>query len=118
MASSKQIKELKKILEDRKTEIERNIEENKDSIAQLKCVESKDDFDYAEASSDSFTFEVIIKKQLKELEDVKNALKAIEENRYGICEMCDEMIALERLKAKPFAKYCTACREVYEAQEN
>jgi DnaK suppressor protein len=28
--------------------------------------------------------------------------------------MCDEKIALQRLKAKPFAKYCTVCREIFE----
>ena len=118
MASSKQISELKKVLEQRKLEIENNIEDGKTNIVQLKSLECKDEYDFAESSSDSFTFETIVKKQLKELEDIKNALKAIEEKKYGICEMCDEMISIERLKAKPFAKYCTTCREVFEAQKN
>jgi DnaK suppressor protein len=116
MASRKQIDELQLILEERQKQIESNIQDSKDNIAQLKENECKDDFDYAESSSDSFTLEVIAKQQMRELVEIKNALKAIKNGTYGICDMCDEHISIGRLKAKPFAKYCTSCREIYEEE--
>lgn len=49
-----------------------------------------------------------------ELEYIDAALDKIEQDVYGICEMCDEPITKERLKAKPHAKYCIVCREIVE----
>jgi len=116
MASSKQIEELRAVLVERKKMIESNIEDSRNNIAQLKENECKDEFDYAESSSDSFTAEVIAKQQYAELKEIENALVAISDGTYGVCEMCDENIAIGRLKAKPFAKYCTSCREIYEEE--
>ncbi len=50
----------------------------------------------------------------EELEYIDAALQKIEDGQYGICEMCDEPIAIQRLKAKPHAKYCIVCREIVE----
>lgn len=114
MASKKQIAELKDILITRQGVIESNIEDSKDNILKLKDMDCKDDLDFAEASSDSFTSEIIAVQQSNELDETKIALKAIEDGGYGVCQMCDEDIAVGRLRAKPFAKYCTPCREIYE----
>jgi DnaK suppressor protein len=114
VASNKQINELKEILEQRKETIESNIQDSVDNISKLNDCDCKDDLDYAEASSDSFTSGVIIQQQKKELLEIEEALDRIKEGTYGVCEMCDEMIALGRLKAKPFAKFCTDCREIHE----
>lgn len=116
MASSKQIKELGKILEERKNMIQSNLDDTQKNIEQLQENECKDEFDYAESSSDTFTAEAIAKQQYNELKEITNAIKAIKEGTYGVCEMCDENIAIGRLKAKPFAKYCTSCREIYEEE--
>ena len=114
MASKKQIEELKNILIQRQETIESNIEDSKDNILKLKNMDCKDDLDFAEASSDSFTSEVICEQQAAELLEIKTALKSIEDGIYGVCQMCDEDIPVGRLKAKPFARYCTSCREIYE----
>jgi DnaK suppressor protein len=116
VASAKQIEELRVILEDRKIQIQSNIDDSRNNIAQLKENECKDEFDFAESSSDTFTSEVIAMQQANELKEIENALKSIEAGTYGVCDMCDELIAIGRLKAKPFAKYCTDCREIYEEQ--
>jgi DnaK suppressor protein len=118
VASKKQIEELKEILMKRKTIIESNIEDSKDNISKLKNMDCKDDLDFAEASSDSFTSEIIAQQQSAELLEIKTAIKSIEDGEYGICQMCDEDIAIGRLKAKPFARYCTPCREIYESNQN
>ena len=116
MANTKQIDELKEILIDRKEKINKNIQGSRDSIDSLKDSDCKDEFDYAEVSSDSFKEGIIASQQIKELNEIEDALKRIEKGTYGICEMCDESIAIGRLRAKPFAKFCTPCREIYEAE--
>ncbi|MDA3966958.1 MULTISPECIES: RNA polymerase-binding protein DksA [Helicobacter] len=59
----------------------------------------------------------IFEKHKKELELIDRALDKIDDGDYGICEMCDEPISLQRLKAKPHAKYCIVCREIIEKKE-
>ncbi|WP_233212278.1 TraR/DksA C4-type zinc finger protein [Sporosarcina sp. P16b] len=41
-----------------------------------------------------------------ELEKVQNALQAIKEGTYGICEVCGKEIQLERLEAIPYTTVC------------
>ena len=63
MASKKQIEELKEILLDRKIEIKSNIDDSIDNISKLNNCDCKDDLDFAEASSDSFTSGIIVNQQ-------------------------------------------------------
>lgn len=117
VASKKQIEELKEILLKRKELIGRNIEESRENIDSLQSSECNDEYDYAEVSSDSFKEGIIANQQLKELEEIEDAIKRIDKGTYGICEMCDEFISIGRLRAKPFAKFCTPCREIYEVEK-
>ncbi|MEA3354110.1 MAG: RNA polymerase-binding protein DksA [Campylobacterota bacterium] len=118
MASKKQIEELKTVLNERRELIQSNIKDNIDNISKLNNCDCNDELDFAEASSDSFTSGIIVNQQKQELKEIEEALKSIEAGTYGICEMCDESIAIGRLKAKPFAKYCTDCREIHENNNN
>jgi len=117
MANTKQIEELKNILLERQNKIIKSIQGSRDSIDSLKDSECKDEYDYAEMSSDSFKEGIIANQQITELKEIEDALKRIEKGTYGICEMCDESIAIGRLRAKPFAKFCTPCREIYEVEQ-
>lgn len=117
MANTKQIEELKQILLERKELITKNIQGSRDSIDSLKNSECNDEYDYAEVSSDSFKEGIIANQQISELKEIEEALKRIDKGTYGICEMCDESIAIGRLRAKPFAKFCTPCREIHEQEQ-
>lgn len=117
MASKKQIEELKIALVDRREKILININGSKENIESLKNQEINDDLDYAELASDSFTEGMIANHQIEELKQIDDALKRIQSGEYGKCEMCSTTIPIGRLKAKPFARYCTECREVYETEQ-
>lgn len=117
MANAKQIEELKETLIVRREKIDKNIQGSRESIDSLKDSECKDEYDYAEVSSDSFKEGIIANQQIQELKEIDEALKRIEKGTYGICEMCDESIAIGRLRAKPFAKFCTPCREIHELEK-
>jgi DnaK suppressor protein len=116
-ANKKQIEELKDILLQRKANIIEYIKTSRSNIDELKSQECKDDLDYAEISSDSFIEAQSANQQLAELKDIEAALDRIEDKTYGICAMCDEYILIGRLRAKPFAKYCIPCREIYEQEQ-
>ncbi len=117
MANAKQIEELKQVLLVRKETITNSINDSRESINSLKNSECNDEFDYAEVSSDSFKEGIIANQQIKELKEIEEALKRIQVGTYGVCDMCDESIAIGRLRAKPFAKFCTPCREIYEVEK-
>ncbi|HJE03367.1 General stress protein 16O [Aliarcobacter thereius] len=117
MANKNQIDELKDILLSRKEVIFTNVKNSRDSIEQLKDQGMIDDLDYADFVSDSFTQGMIANHQLEELKQIEDALKKIKDGSYGICDMCGVNIPLGRLKAKPFAKFCTECRTVFEQEE-
>jgi len=117
VANAKQIEELKQVLLVRKETITNSINDSRESINSLKNSECNDEFDYAEVSSDSFKEGIIANQQIKELKEIEEALKRIQVGTYGVCDMCDESIAIGRLRAKPFAKFCTPCREIYEVEK-
>ncbi len=117
MANAKQIEELKQTLEERRTKIDKSIQGSRESIDSLKDSECKDEYDYAEVSSDSFKEGIIANQQIEELKEIDSALKRIEKGTYGICEMCDESISIGRLRAKPYARFCTPCREIHELEK-
>src|SRR5437763_13438307 len=43
------------------------------------------------------------------LGDIEDALRRIEDGRYGRCEICLQQIGAERLAARPVARTCIAC---------
>lgn len=75
---------------------------------------SLDEADCVALSMKNILDESIFARHNTELEYINSALEKIENGSYGICEMCDESIGIQRLKAKPHAKYCIVCREIIE----
>jgi len=112
--TSKEIEEFRTILLDRKNQILKNIQESKSEIDELQNSGASDEADFASISNDSAIEVALSQKQKKELDEIEFALKKIDEGTYGICEMCEEEIGIERLKVKPQARYCIVCREIVE----
>ena len=56
-------------------------------------------------------------RENKLIKKIKLALNKIEEGEYGICEMCEEDISFERLKARPVAALCIDCKIKLENEE-
>ena len=44
-----------------------------------------------------------------EIEMIKQAIARIDSGQYGICQVCDEPISNERLKALPHSNMCIKC---------
>jgi len=48
---------------------------------------------------------------------IERSLQDIENGTYGLCEHCEEDIAIKRLKARPTARYCIDCKTQLETKE-
>ncbi len=51
------------------------------------------------------------------LNKIEKSLEKIEQGTYGKCECCGEEIGLERLRARPVAEFCIACKDEQERLE-
>jgi DnaK suppressor protein len=48
---------------------------------------------------------------------IKKALEKIEDQTFGICEICGEEIDIERLKSRPVTELCIGCKTHQERLE-
>lgn len=102
------------ILEDRRRQILKNISDSNQEIVELRDNGAVDELDVASINIDSNLGQSISEKQKRELAEIDIAIRKIDDGNYGICEMCEENIAIARLKAKPHAKFCITCKELSE----
>ncbi|MBI4388533.1 MAG: TraR/DksA C4-type zinc finger protein [Candidatus Omnitrophica bacterium] len=74
-------------------------------------------FHMADQATDNFDTEFnldIASNEQKFLNEIDEAIKRIDEGVFGICEECEKPIAVKRLKAVPYARYCIKCQEGIE----
>ncbi len=105
----------KQLLEERREQILKNINGSSKELDELHHNDDvMDEGDFAAVSTDNMITEEILSTQQRELEEIDDALMKIQHGRFGICEMCEEPIGMQRLKVKPFARYCITCRQIAE----
>ncbi len=110
------LKYFENMLLDRRVQIKKNIDGAAREIASLKDDEVGDEADHASVSTDRMIEQAISAQQTRELGEIDFSLSKIKGTGYGVCEMCEEDISFQRLKVKPYAKYCIVCREIVEKQ--
>jgi DnaK suppressor protein len=75
--------------------------------------------DIADKAESSYTKEFLLSlsdAERKQLFLIDEALKRIEKNEYGICQMCQKNITKKRLNAVPWAPRCIECQEKAEEE--
>jgi DnaK suppressor protein len=73
--------------------------------------------DEADAANDGAQNELntqLAALESRELVQVERAIQLIRQGTYGLCEICEEAIPIERLKALPFTPVCVDCQRVQE----
>ena len=94
--------------------IKNNLNMSSNEMDNFRNSNPKDEADHASISLEQSLATKLSAKQAKKLVLIKKSLKKIENNGYGICDLCEEAINIERLKIKMFAEYCICCREIVE----
>ena len=100
------INEISLKLKDKKAQLIRRIEAIEGDFKKRRSA------DFAEQSTGGENDEVLNEIQHEaqtELQQIKAALLRIQNNDYGVCIKCTEKIAVERLKALPYANTCIDC---------
>jgi len=75
--------------------------------------------DIADKAESSYTKEFLLSlsdAERKQLFLIDEALKRIEKDEYGICQMCQKNISKKRLNAVPWAPHCIECQEKAEEE--
>jgi DnaK suppressor protein len=94
--------------------LKNNIKKAKSEVHMMRNQTPTDEGDFAVLANDSVLDLTLIEKQVRELEEIEVALDKITNGNYGICEMCEDPIGIERLRVKPHARFCIICREINE----
>jgi len=90
-----------------------NLKSQKESSGDL----SGYSFHMADMASDSYDRELSLNIAGEEQEiiyEIDEALKRIEEGKFGKCVSCEKKIPQKRLNAVPYAKYCIQCKSKEE----
>ena len=103
-------------LEEKKIKIEKNLNITSSELDHAPSNDVIDEGDYISQALETNTNNAIIHEQSKTLNEIERSLNQIEMGTYGICELCEEPINIERLKVKIFAEHCISCREIIEKQ--
>jgi DnaK suppressor protein len=117
MLSKEQLEKFQNKLLDRRVQIEKNLNGTALELDGMRDLELNDEGDYAATSAKTMVDSAILVQQRKELNEIELALDKIKSGSYGICEMCEEPIGLPRLEVKNFARFCIACREITEKEQ-
>ena len=71
----------------------------------------------ADMAADTYDRELsmnIASSEQEMLYQIDDALKRLDDGSYGICQQCNQPIAMSRLKAVPYASLCIACQRSKE----
>jgi len=76
-----------------------------------------DPLDRAVSETDrSFTLRIRDRESIL-INKIRQSLEDIEDGVYGICESCGREISVNRLRARPVARHCIACKTKMEQRE-
>ena len=90
-------------------EIEAFLEGSEDSAGVVELDTSIGRLSRMDAMQDQQMALELRRRKKRQLLEVNNALKRIEENLYGLCSLCSQPIAEERLEAFPEVLTCVNC---------
>ena len=104
------------LMDERKTLIQKaNKTLSEDTVFDVN--ELPDEIDQASAEyNQSFIFRLRDREKYY-LSKIEKALQKLDNNTFGICEMCEEPISLKRLQARPVTTLCIRCKEEQEMEE-
>jgi len=114
--TDKELLFFKKELENKKNKILLDLKNRDNEFNDTKKSELRDEVDHAFFAINNLTNNSILRRQYKTLNLINRSLNKIELGTYGVCNLCEETIDIERLKVAPFVEQCITCKEMLENQ--
>ncbi len=72
--------------------------------------------DVAAFTQEEEIFRLLSERELRELQEIQDALRRIREGTYGICRRCKREIERERLEILPTTELCQGCAQRDQAR--
>ncbi len=111
-------KKFQKLLLEERERLARGVRQlEEDTLYQPATDNVSDISSYAEVGTDSFERETALSiagATSRQLGEVADALRRIEEGNYGKCQGCEEEILRKRLEVFPAARFCVDCQAKFE----
>jgi DnaK suppressor protein len=125
VAKPEKVKEIVEVPQDRYQALRQRLEKQRDEILNMykqdlrAGQESADDGteDIVDRANNAYNRELMFSLSDTErntLLQIENALRRMDEGTYGRCSNCGQNIALPRLEALPWARFCVDCQEMAE----
>ena len=111
------LKQFRKILEDRKLEILNEADRAVGDMHNGSNGAYPDPTDRAALESDRNFLLRLRDRERKLLSKIEDAFARLDDGTYGRCEECGGDIGIERLKARPVTTLCISCKSAQEARE-
>ena len=116
--NKRESKKFQKLLLEERDRLVRGVRQlEEDTLYQPAKDNVSDVSSYAEVGTDSFERETALSiagTESRQLGEVAEALRRIEEGSYGTCEGCEKDIPRKRLEVFPAARYCVECQSRLE----
>ncbi len=110
------LKRMREILNAQKKQILEQLDEEFRVGKEGTLEEGMDTYDLASEERDREINLILSDRDRDKLQAIEDALERIESTDYGICEMCEEEVASERLEALPFTRLCVSCQSDLEKE--
>lgn len=109
--------EFEQALTERREQLRLSIRESLDAMGHNELAREVGDIeDHALGEWLAMQSEVALQRDAREIADIDAALARLRSGRFGICEDCEEVIPLARLRAFPTARRCLGCQADRERQ--
>jgi len=115
--NAEQLEKFRQDLLEKKKEVEERVEQLKNGDIHTNKDDLYDDVDAASVDADHNMLFRIRGREAHLIKKINEALEQIDAGTYGTCADCGEDINIERLKARPVAPLCIACKEEQEKME-
>ena len=112
--------ELKRILEERRTEILSEVHDKVRDVRKENATEPqqgvRDEAESSEADIQEDIEFALLQMKAETLKKIGDALKLLDNDSFGECYECGDEISAQRLRALPFAVRCKYCEEKRESE--
>ena len=112
------ITKLENMLNEEKERLEKELDHFESILLVSRIKEGGEPTDDASDTSEDTKLFVLMERVQQRLIWVEESLDKVRKGKYGICQGCGEVISIERLMAKPEAKFCIQCRQQIDGKKH
>lgn len=115
--SKEQLDQFRAILKEKEAHLLAEARRTLENDMVIEADERMDEVDQASSEyMQAFSFRLRGRERFL-MSKIEKALRKLDDGTYGLCEECEEMISLPRLRARPEAQLCIQCKESQEREE-